>query len=534
MLRYVRIGDGGRLNFLGMEVPDADQKVLGIEYITKDGLKQKLDKELNKHFTEHIDTWSLFRLPDTMCGVNVWDILKIPKGVRGYALFTAAIHFLLFILTVTAYGLDESNNVQRLKTMTTKTMTAWISKAVYIPKAITDFGSNPRDPSKNITISDSCHVAGDRQARSSKFNTRLIILEIMEVDSRIIIFVFFFLSFMFQFFSALYQDAYYSPLIKGNAHRSHLIEYSITASLMMIAMCLQVGVVDAYTLSNVFANTWACMIFGLLSDVLCEHISVRWTVADKEGEKTNDLWDNFRESVAYFVPGKLTKCDDSDQVHHLEYKYAGEYGFRIKYTWLAHLAGWITLIFAGAAMVATIVTFNSCLSGINIPNEVQAAIYTEIVLFACFGLVQVYTLGCKESRREMPRVLDDMQYYARLKIHYAAVYDYLKNMKDVLPAYNNPVVQAQPKITSNPTDSQDTFNKEKQGLSAALTTFDASRAEVENDRIKQFDTAYNLYINNQKQRMLIAYRAEYAYITLSLFAKTILGGLLYISAIVNN
>jgi hypothetical protein len=208
--------------------------------------------------------------------------------------------------------------------------------------------------------------------------------------------------------------------------------------------------------------------------------------------------------------------------------------FRIKYTWLAHLAGWITLIFAGAAMVATVVTFNSCLSGIYIPNEVQAAIYTEIVLFACFGLVQIYTLGCKESRREMPRVLDEMRYYKQLIDVNDVVYTYLDEMVKALPDNITPVEQVQPRGAQFSTPPQNTLNQMKIDSVTKLAEYTKSRAAVETERVEEFDKAYNLYISNQKQRMLIAYRAEYAYITLSLFAKTILGGLLYISAIVNN
>jgi hypothetical protein len=46
------------------------------------------------------------------------------------------------------------------------------------------------------------------------------------------------------------------------------LEYSIIASLMMMALCTQSGVTDVYIFADVFSNTWACMIFGLLANLL--------------------------------------------------------------------------------------------------------------------------------------------------------------------------------------------------------------------------------------------------------------------------
>jgi hypothetical protein len=479
MLRYVRIGNDRRTNFLGAEAEprESDQQ--------SNEMDVQIGGELDRFFTMEVDTWSVPFL---------WT------GLCGFARFTALIHLSLALLVGIAISVDTANDIDRLKSMTTKTVTAWVATTAPEQTPIRDFGPNPREWSSNITISDSCVIAGDSASRSSKFNTRQIIFEVGEVDCRIMILFFFLLSFAFQGAGAYCRDRYYEPLKRGDARRSHLIEYSVSASLMMVIMCLQLQVGDAYTLANVFSNTWACMIFGLLSDVLSEF------AAD--------------ESLVWNITSAYT--------------------LTLQYAWLAHMAGWFTLIIAAAAMMSSIGAFYECLDGISLPNEVFVVIVIEAVLFFCFGAVQLYTLWFKEHKGKKPRTLDGMPYYAQL----------VRECRGLHIGTNGDITNHIATAVALETEVSTRFQLKHQGsdffLGLRLSHIFSRHIEdmqkillcrqnldaQEATREKNFKEVRSIFIDIQKRRILVAYRAEYAYIALSLLAKSLLGGILYISAIV--
>ena len=455
MLRYVRIENGERRMFLGAE--------LGLktdEAAKNEEANTEIDENLNRYFEKDVDTWSLSYM---------WN------NLRGFALFTAGVHGFLFILVAIAIIVDEANKVDHLKSMTTKTTTAWVGINAPRDRPIVNFGPNPKELETNITVSGSCTLAGDYASRSSKFNKRQVIVEVTELDSRIMILAFFLLSALFQLSSAWDATTYYAPLKQGNARRSHLVEYSATASLMMVIICLQVEVVDSHTLANVFTNTWACMFFGLLSDVLSE------TVDDTR-----------------------LKC-----------VVLGRELFSISYAWLAHLCGWFTLFIAAAVSLSSVVTFNACLSGIHIPGEALAAMSSEAVLFFCFGSVQIYTLLYKQRPIARPRTLNGMQYFLNLKIAWAQTYAGTTLTSRFITADSSTL--APTASTDNALDKLNVFNGE-------VTTLTTSW-------LKSFSDSAEKYSERQKERILVAYRAEYTYLILSLVAKTVLGGIVYISAI---
>ena len=290
-------------------------------------------------------------------------------------------------------------------------------------------------------------MPGDHTSRSASFKIRELTVEVASLDIRWVMFVFFIVSAVFQLPSTFPQAMYKRQLKLGKAHRSHLFEYSISASLMMMAMCAQVGVTDIYILLNVFSNTFACMIFGLLSDVL----------SDANEEK---------------------RIVDEEEVNVMGCKRT------MKYSIIAHFAGWFTLAIALSVMVSNIVTFQQCVSGVSMPTEIIFVICLEVFLFVIFGCIQVYTLLYKKCTVTMPRTLTIMKWYAKLKNH---------------------------------------------------ANVDASHvAAIEAERLAAYIAERKEYIERQTERIATACQAERAYITLSLFAKLVLGGIVYISAVIRS
>lgn len=489
MLRYVRIEQGRRTlgseqldpaNVVlppGLALPTAtvvvenkeesEMKRMLIEYNDAAESAKGIEKELDYMYEEKSS--SLFSF--TCGGGNNNEvvpaaaekdhILKPTPTANGrllwYSRFTAALHGIVAIIILCVNLNDESSH--GLKTVTTKTLHTWVGANSSAVTPVKNLGISPRDSTVNIMIksSDKCIIAGDVESRSRSFKVRDITVEVGELDIRWMMFAFFTFSCLFQLTGAFSASGYGRQLKWGKAHRSHLFEYSVSASLMMMALCAQVGVTDVYILTNVFTNTFACMIFGLLSDVLSD---------------SND--------------------SNEEELDILGCKHI------VRYSLVAHLAGWVTLSVAVSVMIANIVTFQQCVTGISIPDEIFVVICMEAVLFCVFGLVQVYTLYSKPCAVRLPVTLSNMTWY--------------KKIKDEL---NRPLMNGG-------------YN------SANIPNAHPNAISVDEQRLTQYISERAKYLEIYKTRINVACNAEFAYITLSLFAKMLLGGIVYISAVMRS
>jgi hypothetical protein len=178
-----------------------------------------------------------------------------------YSRITTLLHGIVAIIILSVKLNDESSH--DLKTVTTKTLHKWVGANASAVTPVKNFGISPRDSNVNILIknSDKCIIAEEVQSRSRSFKVREITVEVGELDIRWMMFDFFTLSCVFQLTGTYPADAYSRQLKRGKSRRSNLFEYSVSASLMIMKLCAQVGVTDVYILTNVFANTFACMIF---------------------------------------------------------------------------------------------------------------------------------------------------------------------------------------------------------------------------------------------------------------------------------
>jgi hypothetical protein len=131
--------------------------------------------------------------------------------------------------------------------------------------------------------------------------------------------------------------------------RLRFVEYSFSASIMIIAIGAEAGIQDIYTLEMMFALTWVTMILGLLADVL---IMLPVNSADVEPIfKVFGVW-----------------------------------------TWtIPHVSGWITFLAAYGPILDTFIQ-SSSKSEISAPGFVHVIVFLQFFLFGCFGLVQLYSL----------------------------------------------------------------------------------------------------------------------------------------------
>jgi hypothetical protein len=165
------------------------------------------------------------------------------------------------------------------------------------------------------------------------------------LDVRYVIAAFFVLSSIFQAIGGY---------ILGDVWGSRLrfIEYSFSASIMIIAIGVEAGIRDLYTLEMMFILTWVTMILGLLAEIISTVLSSDPSIADRD--PILQIWGIW----SWLIP---------------------------------HVAGWVTCVAAYAPIIDVFVQ-SSTRSDVSAPGFVHVIVSLQFALFSCFGFVQMYSL----------------------------------------------------------------------------------------------------------------------------------------------
>ena len=292
--------------------------------------------------------------------------------MRAFCMSTAFVHF--FLIVFFSWKSTASNPgdelFKHLVLPVTKNLGAWlnISEANGFPTPTTNF------------LKSECTLLTYHESRVADLYIQPLSLSVTTYDTRQAIIIFHVFSFVFQFLNCLSENNYYEIFQHGQTHLSHFIEYSFSASLMITTMSVQLGVLDIYTLLGVFCNGWACMMFGLLAEVMFEN--------SMKAIEVPMLTYNKRLSIT---------------------------NAKIPPHWLAHIAGWITLTFSIVAVVSNLSTFTTCMDTVHIPPFVYPIIVLEVVFFSSFGAVQVAEFKYKPKFDSVSNTASDKNYEERVK-----------------------------------------------------------------------------------------------------------------------
>lgn len=176
------------------------------------------------------------------------------------------------------------------------------------------------------------------------------------VDLGWLIISFFLLSFVFQGIAALtdfVEDGVcgykYSEKIEEGLNPLRFLEYSISASVMLVAIAVLNGVFDINLVASIAVLTCSCQLSGLV--------------------------------VEYFIK------DDKDNL-----------------ALLAHLNGWLTLACAYGIILHAFLT--AAEEGATQPPDfVRFIVYMLCALYCCFGITQITELWCRCRCSLLPKVL---------------------------------------------------------------------------------------------------------------------------------
>lgn len=180
------------------------------------------------------------------------------------------------------------------------------------------------------------------------------------IDSiAVLIASFFALSFLFQFWAVSRAD--YGKNIQLNRPQFiRYIEYSVSASLMMISIFMSFGLLDSYLHVCVFFLTFLCMIMGLAADVVRDMVSSKSLVDESTARQLRTVvW----------------------SLHYI--------------SWVPMLVPWFILVTAVSDIGGSV--FGDTCHAIDntikpddgkLPDFVLAIVTVEWFLFAIFGVVQ--------------------------------------------------------------------------------------------------------------------------------------------------
>ena len=386
-------------------------------------------------------------------------------SLAGLSFFTASIHFFLMIaVIISAFSLKKDIKPNKI----TQSINVWVPELqhqnIMFPESHT--------LSSNVSLADKCRPFIPKTIPYNNGFATIFpkLLLYCEIDNRISIALFFFLSFAFQFFKAVnvkaFQehpckqelwlgDTFYANLEQGRVSKTHFIEYSISATLMILVMITQIGITDLALIVNVCVNTWACMIIGLLAEYIAD------------AEESPEL------------------CDQTFK------------GYRLSF--ITHLLGWIPLISVIFTMITPLSTYKTCIVGkVEIPDFVFVFVSGEIILFCSFGLVQYYSINTLNQIRD----------------------DASSDIRRLRRNADNQIKQTQ---------KNDSLRVKGKHGTLTHRHYDIDDDNTKRSIEKDFEDECNKVKENKQNRMVEnACTAESRYVCLSLFAKTFLALTIYI------
>jgi hypothetical protein len=180
-----------------------------------------------------------------------------------------------------------------------------------------------------------------------------------------LVFTFFLLSAFFQFFDVIQTNNYFARLENNGVCTFRYAEYTLSASVMMIAIACSLQLYDIFLHLLLFSCTALCMILGYIGDSIRIH-----------QEFLQNEWDEAALDKEFEPKVKV----HLDQLKKLK--------------WFTHRAGWFAII---APFVVIIWSFIRTIDQIGceaepvetpLPIFVYMIVISQVLLFAGFGLVQ--------------------------------------------------------------------------------------------------------------------------------------------------
>lgn len=168
------------------------------------------------------------------------------------------------------------------------------------------------------------------------------------------------LSFIFQMGVAC-RPNYVDNVLKKGTNIWRFVEYSISASIMLVCICIASGVLEVNSVMSVFALTFVTQILGLISEQL------------------------FQDGI-------------EDEKIQIKMRFLG---------WIAHFAGWVTILVAYLGIIIMHFEESAAFSKnqtascpeegqVEVPDFVTTAVYSVFICYNLFGITAISQLCLKD------------------------------------------------------------------------------------------------------------------------------------------
>ena len=191
-----------------------------------------------------------------------------------------------------------------------------------------------------------------------------------------------------------FRDWYVEGVLERGVNPMRFLEYSISASLMVVCLALISNILSLYALLGLGIMTAATQLFGLLAECLFsdEYLAADSIVLEDYGGGPLVARATFRDSeVATRRPVKPDKPDKPTE--HPLAKSLRRLG------WAAHFSGWVTMLGGYIGILLNQFFFSrsqSSSDGVSAPAWVDALIIVIAVLYNVFGFIQLFQLCAKD------------------------------------------------------------------------------------------------------------------------------------------
>ena len=202
------------------------------------------------------------------------------------------------------------------------------------------------------------------------------------------------LSFGFQIVlnTDYFRDYYVKSVLTNGVNPFRFVEYSISASIMVVCLALISNILNLYALIALGCLTAVTQLFGLLAECLFsdEFLVV---VPSYDEEISGELFEKatFRQDEVRGLR-KVRKPEKSRQKTPLSVKLR-------RLGWVAHFSGWVSMISAYVGILVQQYFFSvdqNESNDVSPPDWVTALIIALAILYNIFGFTQVAQLCCKD------------------------------------------------------------------------------------------------------------------------------------------
>ena len=166
----------------------------------------------------------------------------------------------------------------------------------------------------------------------------------MTIHTDVMLAIFFFLSFGFQML-----NGYILNTSTGFPRVINYIEYSISSSLMIIVMAINVGIVEIFTITSLAGLFFTMNIFGACTELMLE---------------------------LYITLNRLSQTSNYLSIYWIT---------------IPQMAAWIAFLFAVCPVTIQYNLIQQC-SNTGVPAHVHAAIGLQVILFCFFGIAQTISV----------------------------------------------------------------------------------------------------------------------------------------------